>query len=481
MGIKGEWVWPYTARAVYSDLGIPFALFFIFIYCLKKYLLRGREIFVLAGLLIFAILFQVSIGLIGPFGLYEYVIVTITPKMSAFFAESLKIEDIISFLKDYPVRMEYFNFHANGYPPGPIMYFYLINRFFERVPSLAERFLGWVKVFQFDPDYLFDPNLIFIAEVEEDLQMTFSTTMKASAIASSFLILLIASLTVIPLYLLAREMYNREVSLTVSALYMLMPSMILFMPGFDVVFPLFTVTGIYFLYRGMKSQRYSYFFIAGVIISIGLFFSLNQIVTLLFMGLFYLFYLLGSARCGHQEQKESSKRLFRHMGLSFFSLIGGIMTMLLIYRLLLGLNLVQILNICRINNLIFNVDSGRTYSKWIIFNLVEFSLFIGVAVSIFLAYKSFCQIRRFTRDKNFWSLEPLWLSFILVLAALNFSGQNLGEIARLWIFLMPVGVLLASNTLVELNHLRRNTLLLVVMYQFIQTIVFKLSIAVHTL
>ncbi len=270
--------------------------------------------------------------------------------------------------------------------------------------------------------------------------------------------------------------------LTASALFMLVPSIILFAPGYDIVFPLFTVTSICFLYMGLKRQRYVYLFISGIVVCLGLFFSLNQLATLLLMGLIYLFYSLRKIRMSPGKKEENLKALPNFAGFGVLSLISGILTMFLIYRVLLGINLFQILYICRLNNIVrFFSNSNRTYYKWIILNMLDFSLFIGVAISIPLACKYFSDIRDFLKKKDFTLLDPLCLSFILLLAILNFSGQNLGETARLWIFLMPIAVLIASTKLAELDFLKGNAIPVILFYQFVQTIMFRLCICVHTL
>jgi hypothetical protein len=73
----------------------------------------------------------------------------------------------------------------------------------------------------------------------------------------------------------------------------------------------------------------------------------------------------------------------------------------------------------------------RTYSVWVWVNLVEFAVVLGPATFLAAAFGLFAK----------WNgrrvPEPMAIAAFTTLAALDLSGRNLSETARLWIFLTP--------------------------------------------
>jgi hypothetical protein len=97
----------------------------------------------------------------------------------------------------------------------------------------------------------------------------------------------------------------------------------------------------------------------------------------------------------------------------------------------------------------FAQSFGRTYWKWALFSPVEFALFMGVPVACLVLWRLARQVRiipalKASRDKLSQTDIILW-SLVLTFVILDVSGKSLGEVSRLWMFLMPFGALVAAE------------------------------------
>ena len=474
LGVAGEWVWKYAPVGSYTTIWFPCLVFLLFLYFLRKCLAWQRESLILGMLIVFALLFQLSIGSVGRLGLQEYIFVTMSPVMSGFFDESLKINNLGEFLRNYSVLMADFNFHARGYPPGPIIHFWSINKLFESFPGLANGLLNIVK------GTLIDPGTAFM-EWERAFQTTVPVPLKASVLVSSWMITFIGSLTIVPLYYLAKKLSNdKQTALYAASLYLLVPSIIMFAPGFDIVFPIFAVTALYLFYLGLVNQRSRYIWASGLVTGIGLFFTLAILVIPVLMCLIALSFFLRQ-RLSSGFSREALITSLQSTGVCILKLCGGVLIMIIIYRLCLQLNLFYIINECRNSVVLFYSTRIRSYYKWIGYNLIDFFLFTGIAVSIFFITKICSEIKKVIINKTFSLIDTVWLSFILILLLLNFSGRILGETARVWIFLAPIVIMVCADKLKGTEHRQTQIVFTVLSCQFIQTLMFKLFLDVHTL
>jgi len=67
---------------------------------------------------------------------------------------------------------------------------------------------------------------------------------------------------------------------------------------------------------------------------------------------------------------------------------------------------------------------------------------MGLPVAIMLVVRLTSEARGLCAHGRF---DPLAITWLVIVLVLNFSGLNLGEVARLWLFLMPLGAALAAE------------------------------------
>jgi hypothetical protein len=133
---------------------------------------------------------------------------------------------------------------------------------------------------------------------------------------------------------------------------------------------------------------------------------------------------------------------------------------------------------CLRSNARFNRVTGRSYLPWVLYNPVDFLMFLGVGLSALLLVAGASVVRRLRAWRQ-WSPVTLGLAvFVLALLLLDVSGMNTGEVARLWLFLMPGAALLAAGALERFGLAGRYVLLVVLVCQAVQALIFKLYLNV---
>jgi hypothetical protein len=128
----------------------------------------------------------------------------------------------------------------------------------------------------------------------------------------------------------------------------------------------------------------------------------------------------------------------------------------------------------------FSTLFSRSYLPWVLFNPVDYALFTGVPVFLLLIAATFQDARRWLRGRPRPAPALLPWALLLVLTALNFSGKNLGEVGRLWMFLMPFGALAGAPCLVRLDARRGWPAAVVVLLMLAQLVTFRLTLDVLT-
>jgi hypothetical protein len=75
----------------------------------------------------------------------------------------------------------------------------------------------------------------------------------------------------------------------------------------------------------------------------------------------------------------------------------------------------------------------RGYALWLVFNLVDLAVFIGVPVAVAWAARTAAALRHGPRD----GVQRMRAATAAGLAVILLSGQTRGEVGRIWLPLMP--------------------------------------------
>ncbi len=357
-----EWRWPYLYINTLNKILFP--LFIIDIILLFFKFLDKREIrgisltVVLIGIIILNFLWQVSVVNFSRAGDGVLIHRITDPGLNGYYSAGIAITNPVKFVLNFPSQVLNLPMHAKGHPPGVPLAFYYLN------------------------------------------QLT--SNRYSTALISRTLILILSGLTIVPLYYLTKNW--RAVFL-----FMTIPSLCLFIPIPDVLFPFFGILSWFLL-------RYQKHFLAGFVMAVGLFFSYSILPVLVFL-------------------------LFLKPKKTFY--IPIIIYFLLFWQTFL---------------VVIGGQAPRNYFTWLFFNLWDFIVFTGWPLIILFVLS--------LRAKG----EAIFL--LLTILLLNFSGFSRAETGRIWLPLMTLLVVPAVKYLEEKKFSTKFVMILIVL-QMIQTLVIQ--------
>jgi len=479
----GGWQWKY-----YSDPASPIAaapaLFLCLLLaagvavCLRKGLAERRSEVIGVGLCA-----ALSLGIIletaeaVPTPPYDACNSIVAPWAGGYYVEAVHVADMGKYLRGYadmirqlrvndPVRG-----HVADHPAGPVVFHWLVNRAMERWPAIARRFIPA------DADDVvgYDTQRRPISQrvVAESLAgQRLSDGQFAGIWASALLFRLGYWLALLLVYLSVREMHSREAGLLALALSALIPSLHLFSPYPDLLFPLFAVGAFYAWRRALCGGSAAWAALSGGILVLGLLWSLSLVATLALLAAYAALAAWEGAVTG-EAQCRCGGWLRVTLGWA-----GGFAICSLLPTLLFGYDVYGVWRTCLSQHGSFAVLFPRPYWAWTLFNPVEFATFTGVPISILLAVVIVSDLQRWWPERRRGAPCALPWALLAVLAALNFSGKNLGEVARLWMFLMPFAAACAALMLAGLDGRRGWFAGLVLALAAVQLAVFRLSLDV---
>jgi hypothetical protein len=418
VGLAGEWIWPMNITP--GGQYVPFVIAAALLIAVAGWLTRpGRWektrrkvrviwliiIILISGLLADGLLLMRSNPLLVVSGIIT------SREATSYFPAAIAIPNLPEALRDYPALMHKLPQHARTHPPGPIVFFWVVDRWVQSSPALQHALAVTFK--RIDP--LLTDDLPNILGRELGIPMTLADA--HAAILSAFILVFLGSCTIIPLYLVGRTLFNSTTALRACLLFSTVPAFLLFGPTIDEVVLLLAVLMLWVFILLCRSGNP----LIGFIFAIALLMSLGSAAVILFIGLWWLF-----DRKTASDQKAPPKKLLFGIG----GALALFLVTFVILKLTLGLDFIAVLREgLAIHRNITTVEAGRTYWKWVLFDPLEFAFFLGGAACI-------------------WALAGLrggfawaWLAAFVLLDA---SGWVRGEVGRIWLFLMPPAILIGA-------------------------------------
>jgi len=424
---------------------------------------RRREAALVALLAGLAFLAQVMAGRQARAGYHESVFAIGLPGASAYHGEARSIEHLGAYLRTFhqQVRRRSFRVQLSTHPAGPVVLMWGLNHVFAGNPGAAEGFIDCCERW-----------LAWGMRLEESpaaarLFAKMSPPELAGVWLATIVLRLAACLVVVPVYLMARHCHGRGVALTAGAFSAAIPSLLVFSPIVDLCFPVLAATACWLSFSAGERRSVWRAALAGLVVSVGLFFSLAFIVVALWAGALALVALW---RGEGRPRKRHVVRL----------LAGGVAGLLLPVAALyaaFGYNSFAVWRACWAGNAEFNLLSQRTYWKWLLVNPVEFLIFLGVPVACLFVRRLVAECRELTH-RRFARRDWPTLVVAGLLVALNVLGANRGEVARLWMFLMPACALAAAAELERYGPYRRAVFIVLFALQCVQVSLFRASLNV---
>lgn len=402
LGVPGQWTW---ARLDPSpQLGwMPLGVLGISLYA--GFAWRGwgglanpgrrTEAAWLAGLAVMALAVQVTILTAAPngYGLIKWATIRLPGASGYVTVAEREVSSIREFWADYPQWIRRQDaLHIGTHPPGLIIVSRWVVDRTRSNPELTDGILSSVPV-----------------DLDAGLRAILGPLPKAqraAVVVIGFTTLLACALTVVPIYVLARARLSAAESWAAAALWPVVPSAILFQPTADCAFPFLATTAIGFAAWSCVRKSWTAVF-AGIVLAVGMQFTL----AFLPVGLIAAIVLLG-------EQGPRFRRVVA-TAIGFFGVTG-------LVWLATSANPFAIWWTNSQNHARFYQQFHRSYAWWVLLDLIELAVAVGLPVSVWAALG-------LSRRRD---LIVSWAT-VSVLVFLNFSGKNLSEVARLWLPFMP--------------------------------------------
>ena len=410
LGVPGEWTWArllanqegpgaLSLAAAAAVAGGYAAFVALGMRSLSSREGRFREGAWVSGLGFASIIVQVSMinGAPSGYDLARFPIVLSSPNSSGYYSvAAAEVRDPLRFWGEYPgwIRRQD-ELHVGTHPPGLVLATDAVVRFFRARPSWA----SWIV------DNEPAPLVLAYLALSKHFAPLPTADRAALAVIGLFSLLACAT-TVAPLYVLARSAMPAPFAWAAAAAWPLVPSALMFLPTADAAFPLLSATALALASRGRTVSAIG----AGVVMAFGLFCTLAFLPVGLIVGL-----VLATAPVNIGRRA----RLIAATGAGFLAptLLGWAIS---------GANPFVYWWWNLANHARFYVTYHRSYAPWVALSPVELAVGIGLPASAMIAIG--LATKRAPRAA---------LAGLAVLIVLNFSGRNLGEVARLWLPLMP--------------------------------------------
>lgn len=437
-----DWQWSYlfinTFQKIWAPLITVIFIFLLFLYLnsKKEEYIQKKEKIILFIIIFLSFLFQLSVLFFSRAGIFVLIHRIINPDLNGYFTESLNISDMFNFLSTYNEKVLKFPMHAQGHPPGAILFFYAINQI--TVPlSFLYSFIE-----KFSPSHS-DTKLFWQA---------LSSSQKLASVISSFLIPLLSSFIVLPLYYLGKKLYGLKTGVNSIFLYIFIPSVVLFIPINDVFLAFFPLSSLLLFIKGIESKSKVYLFFSGVIFLFGIFFSLSLFPILIILFFMFLYYSL-----------LQEKSIFKNSILSINFLLGIVIIPILLF-IFFHFNFIEVSK-----TLMSGLPKGRLYNVWAFYNLYDFFIFTGIPVLILFALK----LKELISIKKLRETDFLFLGFVVMIFLLNFSGSVRGEVGRIWLPFVPFLVLSITNFITNSLKFKTNFFLIILLLQVLQILIMQ--------
>ena len=418
LGIPDEWVWDrlrnsyfakkdFTAFSLSAIAAVGLALFVA--RCLPAVDRLGRRAFLslIVAICLLGALFQLSVEISSPQGLCKWGLLCSDQIESYFVVSHRDCKSVSDALLNHRQRIENLPaHHASVNPAGWYVVDRTIIEFYEGHPAAAQR------VYQSTPDEM---GWFYFSVLGRRYPYAVHATLATIVLINRLASWLIG----LPIAWLVAMRVGRRAALVATAACYLAPAHVMFAPRVDTVYATFAATILALSYFAARSRSWGVAALAAARAGGGLFFSLSYWVVAA---------IAGAMAAG--EWWRTRRLDYRSLGAAVVAYVAAACLPLLV-----GYEPFSVWSINLAKNAQFNA-LWRGSVWWRAVNPLEFAVGLGLPAAALLL----CRLRHDVRQRRFDTL--LW-SWLAILTVLDLSGANQGEVARLWIFMMPLAIALA--------------------------------------
>ncbi|MBI5757969.1 MAG: hypothetical protein HZA46_05575 [Planctomycetales bacterium] len=387
-----------------------------------------------------------------PHNLSKIAWVLFYPGSSGYFTEAQAIRDDRQYLANYEQVMSQGDvLHLGTHPPGLIVAYRGLMRLCDASPALVDLLNSAL------PDSFSEMFDILSQNARMGFRQPAATDRDAAVLwLAGLLVHGLAAFTILPLFFLLRRDHSPRTAWLVAALWPTVPAVAVFLPKSDTILPAFAFGFLTLWLHGCWSPAFRrpspgeltsvpndrlkaglqplLCFAAGFVLWLGMFISL-ALLPIAFLAV--LLTVWDGWLCRAEDRiVNPARRLLIALTLAS---VGFLLPIAAIYAAT-GMNLFAVWAWNLHNHAGFYSQFPRTYWKWLLVNPVELSVAAGWPL-VLLAIFANCRPRTEWRHRDsgpVWACLTTWL-------CLWISGKNMGEVARLWIVIMPCFVWLAAR------------------------------------
>lgn len=366
-----------------------------------------------------------------------------------YYTALLDHEGIGTLLGSYPERMPTFaGDHARTHPPGFPLIHWAVRETVGRWAALRT----WVR-------WNACPTLRVYGLTAEEV---------TSALALGVATPVVSAMATLPLYALARKRGNVRDGLRAAALFALVPAAVLFAPQVDQLYPLLTGLILWAFLRGWEGRHAPWFLASGLLLSVATFLSLGLAAMGLWLGVYALTRWLA--------ERPAPYLSWRQLVVAGLWVGLGSTSVWLICRLAFGLDPIAVYRTGMAQHYQI-VTSGRRYALWAWYNLYDYAAFLGLPLATALGARALasarCACSGFRGGGR--QLDAAAIATAVTVLVLTLSGTSRGEVARMWLFLLPPVILVGVSSL---QHAGRRPFIWIASLQAASVLVFALYLDV---
>jgi len=249
----------------------------------------------------------------------------------------------------------------------------------------------------------------------------------------ALLIMIVSNIGGVLIYFISKFLFNvKKIALYSLILYLFIPAKIFHFPVLNTVTPVFMLLSLFLMIKYLNTLKKVYLVFLGISLYVLFIFEpLPFSAGIIFLSV-VVYYL--------HNKKIKIRHLINLIGYSILVLIITFFIFLWIFKYNAIDNFIFIFN----DAVHFNEIARRSYEIWVVQNLKNFFINVGVLQSaIFFVFLSYILYRIIVNIKNFGNVTPfivtpgmlLTLSVLLTIFIVDLIGINRGEIIRQWIFI----------------------------------------------
>ena len=308
-----------------------------------------------------------------------------------YYADVPKVEGLREFLRDYTKLFGTLSGHAQTHPPGGVIFLWFVAKLFGR-----------------------------------------------GLLPAAFSTIVFTGFTIIPVYLLAKELYGENTAKFALGLFLITPNMVMFTAtAMDGPFSFFPIWSVYLFYKALSNRTMLYSALTGIALGLGMLMNYTTVA----IGVFLIIVTIITCFTKREEFKTTLIALF---------IAGG--TFALFY---LFLYLWAEYNFFAALWTSYKKDErgmgtgyenlGR-YFNISIANLFAFLIGVGIPLTTIWLHEIITEFRRIICSRK---VDIYILGYFLTLLGISFSTLFTLEVERIWIFMTPFIVIAAAKHLSE--------------------------------